>query len=547
MKSAHELNDGAAAAAARELTDLNSQVEAMRAVLVRLLQDVVVAEKQLDASQVAQLLEVNEELVVAAMRNQTDAVTAAQALDEAERQSELDPLTQLPNRMLLLDRFENAIANARRHGSRLGLLFLDLNNFKQINDTFGHAVGDEALRLTARCLASSTRAGDTVSRHGGDEFVVLLTEVSQAADAVVVADKMLALLNVPSRVGDHVLQLTASIGISIYPEDGVDAVTLIERADGAMYRAKRNGLVSAVYHGEQPVGNRLSALAEHTPQPLAVDHRATWVQHERRHALLQEANEQLVLAALGANELQAAAESAQRRQTEFLAVVADELSNPMAPIRIAAAQLGRARTDEPLLPRAQAIIDRQAAHMKRLVKDLLDSSRGNLNPPQFDKQPVELSAVVKMAVDSCRLAMNRRHQHFELHQAAEPIEVVGDPVRLAQVFSNLLHNASKYTPDGGRIALSTAVVDGSAVVTVSDSGIGMAKTALLSVFEPFVQDPHALGFNEIGVGIGLTVVRELVEAHGGKVVANSAGRGDGSQFVVSLPLARAGTGAGVRD
>ena len=120
MKSAHELNDGAAAAAVRELADLNSQVEAMRAVLVRLLQDVVVAEKQLDASQVAQLLEVNEELVVAAMRNQSDAVTAAQALDEAERQSELDALTQLPNRMLLLDRCENAIANARRHGSRLG-------------------------------------------------------------------------------------------------------------------------------------------------------------------------------------------------------------------------------------------------------------------------------------------------------------------------------------------------------------------------------------------------------------------------------------------
>ena len=205
MKAELQPNDAAVQAAARELAGLNSQVEAMRAVLVRLLQDVVAAEKQIENSQVAQLLEVNEELVVAAMRNQSDAATAAQALDEAERQSELDPLTQLPNRMLLLDRFDNAIANARRHGTRLGLLFLDLNNFKQINDTLGHAVGDEALKLAARCLASSTRAGDTVSRHGGDEFMVLLTEVSQASDAVVVADKMLALLSAPCRIGPHVL------------------------------------------------------------------------------------------------------------------------------------------------------------------------------------------------------------------------------------------------------------------------------------------------------------------------------------------------------
>ena len=543
MKAVLDPNDTAVQAAERELAGLNSQVEAMRAVLVRLLQDVVAAEKQIENSQVAQLLMVNEELVVAAMRNESEAVTAAQALDEAERQSELDPLTQLPNRMLLLDRFDNAIANARRHGSRLGLLFLDLNNFKEINDTLGHAVGDEALKLAARCLSSSIRAGDTVSRHGGDEFVVLLTEVSQASDAVVVADKMLALLGVPSSIGPHRVQLAASIGISIYPEDGEDAVTLIERADAAMYRAKRHPLASAVFHGEHPVGERRPAASEHPPQPLSVDHRATLAQHERRHALLQEANEQLVLSALGAQELQSAAESALRRQSEFLAVVADELSNPLAPIRIAAAHLGRNGTEDPLLPRAQAIIDRQAAHMKRLVKDLLDSSRSGVEKPKFDKQVVEMSAVVKMAVDACRLAMNRRHQNFVFDEPAQQIEVVGDPVRLAQVISNLLHNASKYTPDGGQIRLAMAVENGKVVVSVSDSGIGIAEDVLLTVFDPFVQDPHAIGFNEIGVGIGLTVVRELVEAHGGQVVATSAGRGRGSQFVVSLPLSGNGAGA----
>jgi diguanylate cyclase (GGDEF)-like protein len=236
--------------AARELIQLQQQVAHARAELARLQQDVLEAEKHLGSLQAAQLLEANEQLVLAALRAQTYAETAARALNEVSRAAELDPLTELPNRVRLLDRLALAIAIAKRRRGRLALLFLDLDNFKQINDTLGHAVGDEVLKLAAQCLESSVREADTVSRHGGDEFLILLTEVAHATDAVLVAEKVIAALGAPSRVGEHVLRLTASIGISLYPDDGEDADTLIDRADAAMYRAKRDGLGSFAFYGK---------------------------------------------------------------------------------------------------------------------------------------------------------------------------------------------------------------------------------------------------------------------------------------------------------
>ncbi len=245
------IDNGAAANAAGELAQLNGQIEAARATLIRLHQEVAEAKSRLDSSKVDQLLEANENLVVTALQAQTDAERAGQALNEVSHSAEHDALTQLPNRVLLLDRLVHAIATAKRHRGRLALLFLDLDNFKQINDTLGHAVGDEVLKLVAHCLASSVREADTVSRHGGDEFLILVTEVRQASDAALVAAKVIAALDAPSRVGGHVFYLKASIGISIYPEDGEDAATLIDRADTAMYRAKRDGLDSFVSHHDE--------------------------------------------------------------------------------------------------------------------------------------------------------------------------------------------------------------------------------------------------------------------------------------------------------
>ena len=539
MTQAPEPTDLATTNAARNLARLNSQVDAMRAVLVRLLQDVVVAESSLGANQSAQLLEANEELVLSALRNQTDAETASQALDIVSKSADLDALTQLPNRELLLDRLMGAMAHAKRHGTRFALLFLDLDKFKEINDTLGHAVGDEALRRVARCLASSVRAVDTVSRYGGDEFVVLLAEVSQSADALLVAEKMIALLGAPSQIGEHVLRLSASIGISLYPDDGADALTLIERADAAMYRAKRRGAGSCVFHADRAADDAELQAPAQAARLASTDVTGSSASDQtRRHSELQEANEVLVMAALSAQELQDAMQEAQRRQTDFLSGVANELRDPLAPIRLAAAQLGRGPADASLLPRAQAIIERQAAHMSRLVNQLLDMSYGNARL-RFRRERVDLRAVIEAAVAYLTPGMTARRQKIVVQLAADPLTVYGHPAHLSQIVSNLLDNASKYTPDGGEIDISASRIGELIVITVHDNGLGITPEALLSVFDPFVQDTHAIGFNGTGVGIGLTVVRELLEAHGGNVVASSAGRGHGSQFVVTLPASRA--------
>ena len=380
MTSTIDPFDPASERAARELTRLNDQVQAMRAVLIRLLQDVVVAERRLSGSEAAQLLEANEQLVVAAVQHQAAADTAAQALSEVSRTAELDALTKLPNRVLLLDRFASAIANARRHGTRLGVLFLDIDDFKGINDSSGHAIGDEALRRVADCLSSAVRAGDTVSRHGGDEFLVLLTEVSQAADALRVADKVMALLRAAAPVGGQSIRLTASIGISLYPDHSEDAATLIKLADAAMYVAKRRGTGRCVMHGQAPLDEpRPHPPARDSPRRLETGSAVPDVESESLHSQLREANERLLLAALDAQALQAAAEGAHQRQTDFLTLVAHELSHPMAPIRIAAAQLGGAQTEE-LLHSALGMIERQMALMSRRVDDLLDAARGHEVP-----------------------------------------------------------------------------------------------------------------------------------------------------------------------
>ena len=155
--------------------------------------------------------------------------------------AEHDALTDLPNRLLLNDRLARAIALARRYGRRLAVLFLDCDRFKHINDTLGHATGDQVLRSVARRLTTCVRESDTVSRHGGDEFLVLLSEVDQPEDAGLIAEKIVSSIGEPHQVAGHELALTASVGIALYPEDGQDAQSLIMRADTAMYHAKNTG------------------------------------------------------------------------------------------------------------------------------------------------------------------------------------------------------------------------------------------------------------------------------------------------------------------
>jgi diguanylate cyclase (GGDEF)-like protein/PAS domain S-box-containing protein len=169
-------------------------------------------------------------------------VTAARAI--AQKMAHLaqhDFLTDLPNRMLFSDRVANAIALARRHGKQRAVLFLDLDRFKHINDSLGHAIGDKLLQSVAQRLVACVRGSDTVSRQGGDEFVVLLSEIERAEDAALSAEKILLALSAPHSIAEKELHITASIGISIYPDDGQDAETLIKCADTAMYHAKDKG------------------------------------------------------------------------------------------------------------------------------------------------------------------------------------------------------------------------------------------------------------------------------------------------------------------
>jgi diguanylate cyclase (GGDEF)-like protein len=189
----------------------------------------------------AQLQEANERLVIATVRAQTMAEAADLSAAQISHLAKHDVLTNLPNRSLLTDRLSQSIALAQRHGEKVALLYLDLDHFKHINDSLGHAVGDLLLQSIAKRLLACVRGSDTVCRQGGDEFVVLLVEIATAEDAALTAKKLIASIAQPHLIDAHRLHVTVSIGMSIYPDDGKDAEALIKNADTAMYYAKRNG------------------------------------------------------------------------------------------------------------------------------------------------------------------------------------------------------------------------------------------------------------------------------------------------------------------
>jgi PAS domain S-box-containing protein len=232
-----------------------------------------------------------------------------------------------------------------------------------------------------------------------------------------------------------------------------------------------------------------------------------------------------------------AARVADRRKDEFLAMLGHELRNPLAPI-LTALQLMSLRGDKGA-ERERAIIERQARHLVRLVDDLLDVSRITRGKIELERAPTELAAVIAKAVEMASPLLERRSHALALDVQPELV-VDGDPVRLAQVFQNLLTNAAKYTQPGGHVAVRGRRQGEDAVVEIHDDGIGIAAHLLSSVFEPFVQGERALDRSEGGLGIGLMLVRSLVELHGGSVTAHSDGAGKGSRFDVTLPLLRAG-------
>jgi PAS domain S-box-containing protein len=225
-----------------------------------------------------------------------------------------------------------------------------------------------------------------------------------------------------------------------------------------------------------------------------------------------------------------------RRKNEFLATLAHELRNPMAALSNMLEILRRKGPDEPAPPQAVEAMGRQLSQLVRLVDDLLDLSRITHNRLELRKGPVELGAVIDQAVESSRPLVESMRHELRVVPSPGPITLEGDAARLAQVFANLLNNSAKYTSPGGKIEVKTERRGKEAVVTVKDNGAGIPPERLDSIFEMFNQGQGSLERSQGGLGIGLTLVRRLVQMHGGSVQAESAGEGKGAEFVVRLPI-----------
>lgn len=521
------------AAATEGLADLEAQTAALREHLAKLRQDLVDVQRELGAARANELRDANEKLVLAVLKADAIAAMAVSSLGELTRATQHDPLTGTPNRALLRDRLDTAIAAARRDGAQLALLFLDLDDFKAINDALGHATGDAMLQLLAKRLVATVRDSDTVSRHGGDEFLILLPQIAHAADAALIATKLLAAVAAPARIGNHALQLTASLGIAVYPQDGTDAAVLTKRADVAMYHSKRRSHGGFAFYADCIAGEPVTLPESHELQPVPSSH-ATGAPEDSD---LRRANEQLVVSALRAQASAAQATAAHSQQIRFMGLVAHELRNPLAPIRLAAGMLtGGARPAGEALTRLGAIVETEVRHMARLIDDLLEGSRVSTGKLRLELGQVDLQEVLAQAVETCRPLMESKQQQLAVALPAGPVNLRGDPVRLRQIVNNLLDNASKYTGNGGAISLTMAVQEQTVTIAVADNGVGIAPDVLPTVFDMFVQDTRDHALSNGGLGIGLAVVRDLVQAHGGTVSATSAGKHRGSQFTVNLPL-----------
>ncbi|HVL34924.1 MAG TPA: MEDS domain-containing protein [Burkholderiales bacterium] len=237
-------------------------------------------------------------------------------------------------------------------------------------------------------------------------------------------------------------------------------------------------------------------------------------------------------------------EAALRSRDEFLAMLAHELRNPLAPIRSAAHLVRLLAPGQHDLAEASAVLDRQVSHLSRLIDDLLDGARIAKGVIRLRRETLSVAAAITRALESSQPGLTARRHALAVSLPSEPLHVEADPTRLAQILSNLLDNAAKYTPEGGRIEVRVAREGAEVAIRVRDNGVGIPQEMLERVFEVFTQLEPSPERTEGGLGLGLTLVRKLVEMHGGRVQGVSEGRGRGAEFVVRLPLAAAPQGAG---
>jgi signal transduction histidine kinase len=288
---------------------------------------------------------------------------------------------------------------------------------------------------------------------------------------------------------------------------------------------------------DKELGDLRALIAQLLMQMELLQQQHTSAQTLESHVIqLREANEHLVLATFSAQDKQANAEASMLRQTNFLSMLAHELRNPLQPIAYANTLLGKLAGGNPELPRLHAIIERQMSHMTRLIDDLLDASRISSGKIGLDKSALLLEDIVALAAEGSQQRLDARQQQLRIVLPPVRVLVYGDRMRLAQVFSNLLNNASKFSPEHEVIVLAAQVVGNMVQISVRDHGMGIAAELQPFIFDLFTQGLQSLDRAQGGLGIGLTLVRSLVEMHGGTARVHSDGIGFGSTFTVLLPL-----------
>lgn len=305
---------------------------------------------------------------------------------------------------------------------------------------------------------------------------------------------------------------------------------------------------------ERFLRQRAQAIARHQPLQLEFrivrpDGSVVWVAHRgqtdydasgapvRHYGIVMDITERRLA--------EQALRDADRQKDQFVATLAHELRNPLAPIRNAVTLMRRLPLDAPRIAWCRDVIERQVGQMARLLDDLLDLSRMTRDQLELRPEPLALATVVERALEIAQPVIDAAGHAIDVELPAQPVHFVGDPARLAQVFSNLLINAAKYTPPGGQLSLGACLQGDELQVRVSDEGIGIPPEHLPRIFDMFTQVDPSRDRSQAGLGIGLALSRRLVEMHGGQIVARSDGAGRGSEFLVRLPIAATPTGVSV--
>jgi len=302
--------------------------------------------------------------------------------------------------------------------------------------------------------------------------------------------------------------------------DAVDSARILGQGDAP--KAKVSGVTEI---------DVLQAALHEAGAALAVENASRRALEAEREALLQ--SEQ---------QARKQAEEQNMAKDEFLAMLGHELRNPLAPISTAAQILKTSGSDENRVRMCSEVIDRQARHMTELVNDLLDVSRVTRGLVELDRQDVDIGQLIGNAIEQAQPVIDARRHVLATDLAALPATVHGDPVRLVQVLVNLLNNAAKYTPEGGRIVLSAQVSSTQVSISVADNGIGIAPSLLVRVFDLFSQAERTPDRSQGGLGLGLALARSIMALHGGQIQAFSDGLGKGSTFTITLALAASQAG-----